>query len=83
MLSQDRGLLLFCKLLMGLLRSIYSDLWFTWKGKDGYGDDGGYLQIKVFYCLSTKENGNSTGKTRGKHKEFGINSSVATLLDAF
>ena len=43
-------------------------LWFTWKGKDGYGSGGGYLQIKIFYYLSTKkhrENGKNTGKTQG------------------
>ena len=44
---------------------------------------GGYLQIKIFYFLSTnkhRENGKSTGKMQGKHREFGINGSVATLL---
>ena len=45
--------------------NLFIPLWFTWKGKDGYG---GYLQIKIFYFLSTKkhrENGKSTGKTQG------------------
>ena len=45
---------------------------------------GGCLQIKIFYFLSTKkhrENGKSTGKTQGKHREFGICWSVATLID--
>ena len=54
--------------------SLFRPLWFTWKGKDGYGDDGRYLEIKIFYCLSTKkyrENGKSSGKTQGKHREFG------------
>ena len=63
--------------------NLFRPVWFTWKGKDGYGDDGGYLQIKIFYCLSTKKhrkNGKSTGKTQRKHGEFGINSSVATLI---
>ena len=62
--------------------NLFRPLWFTWKGKDGYGGGGGYLQIKIFYFLSTKkhrENGKSTGKTQGKHREFGINWSVATL----
>ena len=43
---------------------------------------GGYLQIKIFYFLSTKkymENGKSTEKMQGKHGEFGINWSVATM----
>ena len=59
-------------------------LWFTWKGKDGYGSGGGYLQIKIFYYLLMKkhrENGKSTGKRQGKHREFGINWSVATLIE--
>ena len=49
---------------------------------DGYGGGGGYLEIKIFYFLSTKKhryNGKSTGKTQGKHREFSINWSVATL----
>ena len=49
---------------MNLLRP----LWFIWKGKDGYGGGGGYLQIKIFYFLLTKkhrENGKSSGKTQG------------------
>ena len=53
------------------------------KKKDGYRSGGGYLQIRIFYILSTKkhrENGKSTGKTQVKHREFGINWSVATLF---
>ena len=62
--------------------NLFRPLWFTWKGKDGYGVGGGNLQIKIFYFLLTKkhrENGKSTGKRQGKHREFGINWSVATL----
>ena len=61
-------------------------LWFTWKGEDGYGSGGGYLQTKIFYYLSTKkhrENDKSTGKRQGKQREFGINWSVATLSKNF
>ena len=46
-------------------------MWFTWKGKDGYGGGGGY------YFFVDK-------KTLGKwqeHGEFGINWSMATLND--
>ena len=25
--------------------NLFRPLWFTWKGKDGYGGSGGYLQI--------------------------------------
>ena len=40
-------------------------------------------KFKYFNFLSTKkhrENGKSTGKTQGNHREFGINCSVATLI---
>ena len=50
--------------------------------KDIYWGTGHYLQIKIFYFLLTKvcrENGKSTGKLQGKHREFGIDWSVATL----
>ena len=54
--------------------NLFRPLWFTWKGKDGYGGGGGYLQIK----LPTKKQGKWQ-----EHKEntggFGINWSVATL----
>ena len=58
--------------------NLFRSLWFTLKGKDGYGGGRGYLQIKIFYLLSTKKQGKwqehleKTGKT-------GINWSVATL----
>ena len=40
---------------------------------------GGYLQIKIFYFLSTKNTG-KMARAQGKHREFGINWSVATLI---
>ena len=46
--------------------------------KDGYGSGGGYLQIKIFYYLSTKKT-RKMARAQGKHREFGINWSVATL----
>ena len=54
---------LFCKLLRGAVElNLLRPLWFTWKGKDGYGGDGGYLQIKIFYFFVAK-------KTQGKWQE--------------
>ena len=63
--------------------NLFRPLWFTGKGKDGYDGGGGYLQIKIFYFLSTKkhrQNGKSTGKMQRKHREFGIIWNVATLI---
>ena len=51
--------------------NLFRPVWFTWKGKDGYGGGGSYLQIKIFSFLLTKkhgENGKSTGKMQGKHR---------------
>ena len=56
-------------------------MWLTWKGKDGYGGGGGYLPIKIFYFLLTKKkNTGKMARAQGKHGEFGINWSVATLM---
>ena len=47
------------------------------------GEVEAIYKLKYFIILSTKkhrENGKSTGKKQGKHREFGINWSVATLV---
>ena len=46
--------------------------------KGGYGDDGGYFQIKIFYSLLTT-NTEKMARAQGKHREFVINWSLATL----
>ena len=47
--------------------NLFRPLWFTWKGKDGYGGGGGAIyKLKYFiFCQQKKhrENGKSTGKT--------------------
>ena len=53
--------------------NLFRPLWFTWKGKDGYGGGGGYLQIKIFCFLLTM------ARAQGKHRKFGINWSMAIL----
>ena len=55
-------------------------MWFTWKGKDGYGGGGGYLPIKIFYFFVDKKKTGKMARAQGKHREFGINWSVATLF---
>ena len=57
---------------MNLLRP----LWFTWKGKDGYGGDGGYLQIKIFYFFVDK-------KTQGKWQQHRENAGNLVLIGAW
>ena len=47
--------------------NLFRPLWFTWKGKDGYGGGGGYLQIKIFYFLLTKKNTGEMARAQGKH----------------
>ena len=49
------------------------------KERMAMGIGGGYLQIKVFYFLSTKNTG-KMARAQGKHRDLGINWSVATLL---
>ena len=48
--------------------NLFRPLWFTWKGKDGYGDGEGHLQIKIFYYLSTKNTG-KMARAQGKDRE--------------
>ena len=81
-LSQDLGLnfwLFFCKLLRGLLRSIYSDL---------YGSLGkermamvmmeAIYKLKYFIVCRLKNTG-KMARAHWKQREFGINLSMATL----
>ena len=54
--------ILVCKLLVLVLQivkgavkvNLFRPLWFIWTGNDGYGSGRGYLQIKIFYFLLTK-----------------------------
>ena len=43
-------------------------LWFIWKGKDGYGSGGGYLQIKYFIIYQQKNTG-KMARAQGKDRE--------------
>ena len=45
--------------------NLFSLLWFTWKGKDGYRGVGDYLQIKIFNLLSTKKNTGKMARPQG------------------
>ena len=57
---------------------------YVMKGRKGWlKGDRDHLQIKIFYFLSMKkhrEKAKSTGKTQGKHREFCLDGSVATLV---
>ena len=58
--------------------NLFGPLWFIWKGNDGYGGGRDYSQIKIFYFFVSKNTG-KMARAQGKHREFGINWSVATL----
>ena len=40
----------------------------------------GYLQIKIFYFFVDKKKTGKIARAQGKHREFGINWSVAALF---
>ena len=71
--------LLFCKLLRGLLKWIYSGLYSSLgKERMAMGLVEAIYRLKYFiYCR--QKNTGKMARTQGKHRVFGINWSVATL----
>ena len=45
-------------------------------------EGGGYLQIKIFKFFCQQKNTGKRARVQGKHREFDINGSVATLYCA-